>query len=57
MCQACTAQPAEEEIINDADSRLSELCSVVSYLRKEKGIVDLQSEMSKQQNETEDPLY
>jgi len=25
--QASTAQPAEEEIIDDADSRLSELCS------------------------------
>ena len=45
---ASTVQPAEEEIIDDADSRLSELCSVVSYLRKD---VDLQLEMSKQQNE------
>ena len=48
---ASAAQPAEEEIIDDADSRLSELRSVVSYLRKEKGIVDLQLEMSKQENE------
>jgi hypothetical protein len=28
---ASAAQPAEEEIIDDADSRLSELRSVVSY--------------------------
>lgn len=49
---ASVAQPAEgEEVIEDADSRLSELRSVVSYLRKEKGIVDLQLEMSKQENE------
>ena len=49
---ASIAQPAEgEEVIEDADSRLSELRSVVSYLRKEKGIVDLQLEMSKQENE------
>ena len=49
---ASVAQPAEgEEVVDDADSRLSELRSVVSYLRKEKGIVDLQLEMSKQENE------
>lgn len=49
---ASVAQPAEgEDVIDDADSRLSELRSVVSYLRKEKGIVDLQLEMSKQENE------
>jgi predicted RNase H-like nuclease (RuvC/YqgF family) len=49
---ASVAQPAEgEETAEDADSRLSELRSVVSYLRKEKGIVDLQLEMSKQENE------
>ena len=49
---ASVAQPTEgEDVIEDADSRLSELRSVVSYLRKEKGIVDLQLEMSKQENE------
>ena len=49
---ASVAPPAEgEEVVEDADSRLSELRSVVSYLRKEKGIVDLQLEMSKQENE------
>jgi len=35
----------------DADNRLSELRSVVNYLRKEKGIVDLQLEMSKRDND------
>ncbi|KII91087.1 hypothetical protein PLICRDRAFT_28915 [Plicaturopsis crispa FD-325 SS-3] len=34
----------------DADTKLSELRSVVSYLRKEKEIVDLQLELSKQEN-------
>ena len=49
---ASIAQPAEgEEVIEDTDRRLSELRTVVSYLRKEKGIVDLQLEMSKQENE------
>lgn len=49
---ASVPQLAEgEEVIDDSDSRLSELRSVVSYLRKEKGIVDLQLEMSKQENE------
>ena len=34
----------------DADGKLSELRSVVSYLRKEKEIVELQLELSKQEN-------
>ena len=34
----------------DADIKVSELRSAVSYLRKEKGIVDLQLELSKQEN-------
>ncbi|KAG6903157.1 hypothetical protein C0995_004704 [Termitomyces sp. Mi166 len=34
----------------DVDTKLSELRSVVSYLRKEKEIVDLQLELSKQEN-------
>lgn len=42
---------AEGDATGDADTRLSELRSVVSYLRKEKGIVDLQLEMSKRENE------
>ncbi len=36
--------------IDDTDNRMSELRSVVSYLRKEKGIVDLQLEMAKREN-------
>lgn len=36
--------------IGDEDNRLSELRSVVSYLRKEKGIVDLQLEMAKRES-------
>ena len=51
VADASVAQPAEGEEVIDADSRLSELRSVVSYLRKEKGIVDLQLEMSRQENE------
>ena len=39
------------ESTEDSDNRLSELRSVVNYLRKEKGIVDLQLEMSKRENE------
>ncbi|KAF9556728.1 Tetratricopeptide, MLP1/MLP2-like protein [Agrocybe pediades] len=40
-----------EQASVDADIRLSELRSVVNYLRKEKGIVDLQLEMSKRDND------
>ncbi|KAI0338862.1 hypothetical protein BDW22DRAFT_1362157 [Trametopsis cervina] len=40
----------EAENIEDADTKLSELRSVVGYLRKEKDIVDLQLELSKQEN-------
>jgi len=36
--------------VDDTDNRMSELRSVVSYLRKEKGIVDLQLEMAKREN-------
>lgn len=36
--------------VDDADSKLSELRSVVTYLRREKEIVDLQLELSKQEN-------
>lgn len=36
-----------------SDNRVSELLSVVNYLRKEKGIVDLQLEMSKRENEVQ----
>ncbi|KAG6850340.1 hypothetical protein H0H93_014613 [Arthromyces matolae] len=40
----------EDEGSGDADTKLAELRSVVSYLRKEKEIVDLQLELSKQEN-------
>ena len=36
--------------VDDTDNRMSELRSVVSYLRKEKVIVDLQLEMAKREN-------
>jgi|ERR1700722_2621190 len=42
--------PAEGEANEDAATRLSELRAVVAYLRKEKEIVDLQLELSKQEN-------
>jgi len=39
----------EDDSAGDADAKLSELRSVVAYLRKEKEIVDLQLELSKQE--------
>jgi nucleoprotein TPR len=46
-----TATPGVEgETSDDIDTKLSELRSVVAYLRKEKEIVDLQLELSKQEN-------
>ncbi|KIK69700.1 hypothetical protein GYMLUDRAFT_519506 [Collybiopsis luxurians FD-317 M1] len=47
-----TDSAAEIEPVPDenADAKLSELRSVVAYLRKEKEIVDLQLELSKQEN-------
>lgn len=39
----------EGEASDDAETKLSELRSVVAYLRKEKEIVDLQLELSKQE--------
>ena len=41
---------SEGETADDVDTKLSELRSVVAYLRKEKEIVDLQLELSKQEN-------
>ncbi|KAJ7432792.1 hypothetical protein B0H11DRAFT_2297225 [Mycena galericulata] len=41
---------AEGESADDTDTKLAELRSVVTYLRKEKEIVDLQLELSKQEN-------
>ena len=40
----------ETATVDDANNRMSELRSVVSYLRKEEGIVDLQMEMAKREN-------
>ncbi|KAJ7132943.1 hypothetical protein C8R46DRAFT_1181193 [Mycena filopes] len=47
--QTSTSAP-EGEASDDTDTKLSELRSVVAYLRKEKEIVDLQLELSKQEN-------
>jgi nucleoprotein TPR len=50
--QAADAQaaiPNDADATTDADAKLSELRSVVAYLRKEKEIVDLQLELSKQE--------
>lgn len=44
-------QSIEGEAADSTDARLGELRSVVNYLRKEKGIVDLQLELSKRDNE------
>lgn len=48
--ETSTAVSGEAENVEDADTKLSELRSVVAYLRKEKDIVDLQLELSKQEN-------
>ena len=45
-----TSGSSDVDTSGDADGKLSELRSVVSYLRKEKEIVDLQLELSKQEN-------
>lgn len=42
--------PAEGDATDNADAKLAELRSVVQYLRKEKEIVELQLELSKQEN-------
>lgn len=40
----------ELDLADDADTKLAELRSVVAYLRREKEIVELQLELSKQEN-------
>lgn len=51
MSDASANATAEEgDATEDVDTKLSELRSVVSYLRREKEIVDLQLELSKQEN-------
>ncbi|TFK40767.1 hypothetical protein BDQ12DRAFT_679995 [Crucibulum laeve] len=47
---SATAHAGEGESTDDTDTKLGELRSVVAYLRKEKEIVDLQLELSKQEN-------
>ncbi|KAF9242663.1 hypothetical protein BU15DRAFT_72775 [Melanogaster broomeanus] len=44
------SMPGDVDTSSDTDKKLSELRSVVAYLRKEKEIVDLQLELSKQEN-------
>lgn len=50
MAASSSAPTGEGEAAGDTDTKLSELRSVVAYLRKEKEIVDLQLELSKQEN-------
>ncbi|KAF5340774.1 hypothetical protein D9611_007504 [Ephemerocybe angulata] len=48
--EGSAAAATGESDSDDADTKLTELRSVVSYLRKEKEIVDLQLELGKQEN-------
>ncbi|OSD07459.1 hypothetical protein PYCCODRAFT_1456277 [Trametes coccinea BRFM310] len=45
-----TTESGEAEPADDADTKLTELRSLVTYLRKEKEIIELQLELSKQEN-------
>ncbi|KAF9805161.1 hypothetical protein IEO21_09180 [Rhodonia placenta] len=45
-----SASAVEGETSNDTDAKLADLRSVVAYLRREKEIVELQLELSKQEN-------
>lgn len=47
---SATTVTGEGDPTDDVDTKVSELRSVVAYLRKEKEIVDLQLELSKQEN-------
>lgn len=47
---ASEAQATETEGTEDTDAKLAELRSVVSWLRREKGIVDLQLQLSSDEN-------
>ncbi|KAF8132213.1 TPR/MLP1/MLP2-like protein-domain-containing protein [Mycena galopus ATCC 62051] len=47
--ESSTSASGEGESTDDTDTKLAELRSVVAYLRKEKEIVDLQLELSKQE--------
>ncbi|KAG6853933.1 hypothetical protein C0991_012425 [Blastosporella zonata] len=50
LAATSSSDAMESDGTGDSDAKLSELRSVVSYLRKEKEIVDLQLELSKQAN-------
>lgn len=45
---ASSSTTTDVDALGDSDTKLSELGSVVAYLRREKEIVDLQLELSKQ---------
>ncbi|KAI0770118.1 hypothetical protein C8Q74DRAFT_1333063 [Fomes fomentarius] len=45
-----TAEPLDTESIDDADTKLGELRSLVTYLRREKEIIELQLQLAKQEN-------
>lgn len=47
---ASSAPSGETEPAGDVDEKLSDLRRVIAYLRREKEIVDMQLEMSKQEN-------
>ena len=42
--------PGEGETVNGTEFKLSELCSVINYLRKEKEIVDMQLVLCEREN-------
>jgi nucleoprotein TPR len=42
--------PGEADASDETDAKLSELRAVITYLRREKEIVDMQLELSKQEN-------
>ena len=44
------AESGEGDPMDDADTKLTELRSLVTYLRKEKEIIELQLDLSKQEN-------
>ncbi|KAG1795936.1 uncharacterized protein HD556DRAFT_1441766 [Suillus plorans] len=61
MCQAADSSATDgtsgdADIGGDVDTQVSELRSVVAYWRKEKEMVDLQLELSKQEKQTRETL-
>ncbi|KAG1722508.1 TPR/MLP1/MLP2-like protein-domain-containing protein [Suillus lakei] len=61
ICQAADSSATEgtagdADVGSNVDTKVPELRSVVAYLRKEKEIVDLQLELSKQENRPDQPL-